>query len=192
MKLREEWQICWKILNLRSKRLAPFRNLSLVRRATGPLTESDLLTRSKQITFEPPPHILGKEFSSESQNGCPWLFLGPVLRWILDHLQFLNEDYTVDVMNQLNWRDRFCFQVQAFLNEFPEMNYDDLCELAVFFLRYSRGVSEKQAKNEPVQDGDVEEWFKSGAPEDVLNQRVQFSDAFSAVQAFFQHKRNKK
>ncbi|XP_055355497.1 dynein regulatory complex protein 1-like [Paramacrobiotus metropolitanus] len=168
---------CWNILNTKSKRLSMFRSLSLVRRFHSPGTNlQNKMSSVQKAAVALPSHILG-----------------PVLRWILNHLDFFNEDYTMDVMNQLHWQDKFCFQVEAFLNEFKDLHYEDLCELAMFFLRFSRYANAKQARNEvvDVNGPEVQDMLRNVTEEELRDARIEFNDVFVALAAFMDYKETK-
>ncbi|GAV04626.1 hypothetical protein RvY_14887 [Ramazzottius varieornatus] len=183
-RLDEDQKICWGIITDLNRRLSRFRRLSLVSRkplrsTLPPINEqepgSNAVTQTQVTPYELPSHILG-----------------PVLRWIFNHLDFFNEDYVVDVLNELSWQNRFAFQMQAFLNEFKDFDYEDICKLALFFLRFSYKVSDKQQKVplEPVEPGEVDEWLRNLTPEEFANRRIQFNDVFEALQACMRDKRN--
>ena len=184
VRLSQDQKTCWNIITDLNRRLSRFRRLSLVARKPirttfSPIKEqasaSNAVIQSQVNPYELPSHILG-----------------PVLRWIFNHLDFFNEDYVVDVLNELSWQDRFAFQMQAFLNEFKDFDYEDVCKLALFFLRFSYKVSDKQQKvpPEPVTSEEVDEWLRNLTPEEFANRKIQFNDVFAALQAYMQDKRN--
>ncbi|OWA54431.1 putative Dynein regulatory complex protein 1 [Hypsibius exemplaris] len=174
-RLDQDRKRCWAILNPTNRRLAQFRSLSLVSRP--PLADDPEQKKPASSTDASPYEL-------------PSYILGPVLRWIVSHLDFFNEDYTADVVKELNWQDRFSFQMQAFLNEFRDFNYDDVCRLALFFLRFSHNINEKQATGHAVNKEDMEEWLRNLTPEEMLGRRVEFNDVFEALHAYLQHKRH--
>ena len=171
----EDRKTCWAILNPTNRRLTSFRSLSLVRRPPlGDELEPKTLPSITAVSpYELPSHIIG-----------------PVLRWIVGHLDFFNENCTRDVIRELNWQDRFSFQMQAFLNDFENFNYDDVCKLVLFFLRFSSKVNQRQACGEAVSKEDLEGWLKNMTPQQLLEERVEFNDVFEALHTYLEHKRH--